>query len=209
MSSTELFKILVILHLFIGVQIAIIIGIVKFVDYVTRPKTAKTASIQSQPDSRNKDNSTQYANAYSPKWLMTTNEKSQYKKIKEITDKFGYTIFTKVRLADLIEPKANEKQTAFWKIQAKHVDFVICNEYLVARWVIEIQDSTHNEKSRVERDSFVRNVLTNCGYKVLETYAIQPEQLLNFLGKSEALISDEIRTVQPTSKLDELPATRE
>lgn len=88
--------------------------------------------------------------AYQKKWILTYNEKDAYRKIKEITDKLGYTLFTKVRLFDLIEPvRGNPKyKTNLYKIQAKHVDFVICDEKLVARYVIELDDNSHNSEDR-------------------------------------------------------------
>ncbi len=67
-----------------------------------------------------------YKNGYQPKWLLTYNEKSAYKTIKQVTDEKGYTVFTKVRLLDLVEPRdSNRKdQSYLWKIQAKHVSCI-------------------------------------------------------------------------------------
>lgn len=78
------------------------------------------------------------AGAYQKKWLLTYNEKDAFKKIKAVTDEIGCYTFSKVRLLDLLEPvKGNPKyKTYFYKVQAKHVDFVILDEKLVARCVI-------------------------------------------------------------------------
>ncbi len=77
------------------------------------------------------------------------NEKDAYKKLKNIVEQRGYTVFAKVRLFDLVEPiKDNPKYKTFlYKIQAKHVDFVLADEKLVARYIIELDDSSHNEAS--------------------------------------------------------------
>nr|WP_326171397.1 DUF2726 domain-containing protein [uncultured Oscillibacter sp.] len=121
--------------------------------------------------------------AYQKKWILTYNEKDAYRKIKEITDKLGYTLFTKVRLFDLIEPvRGNPKyKTNLYKIQAKHVDFVICDEKLVARYVIELDDNSHNSEKRRQRDEFVNAILISTGYKVLHVRAIKTEEIEAFL----------------------------
>lgn len=124
-----------------------------------------------------------YSGGYKPRWLFSMNEKTAFRKIKEVTDEMGLFLFVKVRLYDLIEPKENvpRKQGHVGKIQSKHVDFVICNEKLVARAVIELDDSSHDTPKRQERDVFVNTVLSNCGYKVIHTRYIEPDKLKNEL----------------------------
>lgn len=120
-----------------------------------------------------------YSNGYKSKWLFSYNEKDAYHKIKEITDTMGLYLFAKVRLYDLVEPKQNieKRQGHVFKIQAKHVDFVVCDEKLVARLIIELDDASHDTQNRSERDKFVNTVLSNCGYKVLHIRAVEPEKL--------------------------------
>jgi len=81
-----------------------------------------------------------YKNGYKSKWMFSYHEKDAFTKIKAITDEMGLFLFAKVRLFDLIEPKEGiENKTAHqWKIQAKHVDFVICDKKLVASVIAEI-----------------------------------------------------------------------
>lgn len=112
--------------------------------------------------------------AYQKKWLLTYNEKDAYKKLLEICAKNSLYLMTKVRLLDLVEPvKGNPKyKTYFWKIQAKHIDFVVCDNKLVARCMIELDDNSHNEETRKERDSFVDEVLLSVGYKIRHEKAI-------------------------------------
>lgn len=127
--------------------------------------------------------STNYKDFYEPKWLLTYNEKDAFKLIYKVALDKGYFVFTKVRLLDLIQPRKHQNQKYLWKIQAKHVDFVICNEKLVARWIIELQDSSHKTPNRVERDLFVLDILNACGYKVLQTYSVTAEIINDFLKK--------------------------
>lgn len=71
-----------------------------------------------------------------------------------------YHIFSKVRLADIIEIQRGVTretgQRAFNRIQSKHVDFVLCDkksfEPLCA---IEVDDSSHNLPHRRDRDEFL------------------------------------------------------
>ena len=114
------------------------------------------------------------AGAYQKKWLLTYNEKDAYKALKAICDENGLFLMTKVRLLDLVEPvKSNSKyRSYFYKVQAKHIDFVICDEKLVARCMIELDDSSHNQADRAARDQFVNEVLESVGYKVLHIKAV-------------------------------------
>jgi len=71
-----------------------------------------------------------------------------------------YRAFGKVRVADVIEPSA-KKQTSGWhiafnRIQAKHFDFVVCNPVdLRILAAIELDDSSHARKSRIDRDDLL------------------------------------------------------
>ena len=126
--------------------------------------------------------------SYQPKYLMTLNEKAQYKKIKYWANNKRLIVFTKVRLLDLITPRNNKRnfQTLLWKIQAKHVDFVICDQDIRVKCIIEISDSSHKREDRAERDRFVNEVLTACGYRVLQTYNVTQEELNNICGYTQA-----------------------
>lgn len=117
------------------------------------------------------------AGAYQKNWLFTYNEKDAYQKLKPIAEQLGYTVFTKVRLLDLVTPiKGNPKyKTYFYKIQAKHVDFVLCDEKLVARCIIELDDKSHDTEVRQKRDNFVDEVLKSVGYKIIHTRTITDE----------------------------------
>lgn len=122
-------------------------------------------------------------NAYQSKWMFTQNEKQAYYKLKEIAEKNNLHIFAKVRLFDLVTPTSGHPKykSNRYRIQAKHVDFVICKSNLVAKYVIELDDSSHDTDQGKKRDAFVDNVLTSCGYKVLHTRYINEEEIEKFL----------------------------
>ena len=94
-------------------------------------------------------------------------------------------MLSKVRLFDLIEPLDKTDKGAQWKIQAKHVDFVLCDKSLVARYIIELGDKSHERDDRIERDAFVLTVLRNCGYKVLITKNIDTDRLVSWIREQE------------------------
>lgn len=123
--------------------------------------------------------------AYERKWMFTQNEKPAYFKLKEIADKHGLLLFAKVRLFDLVNPVKGHKKykSNRWRIQAKHVDFVLCKSNLVAKYIIELDDSSHDQSDRKTRDQFVDGVLTACGYKVLHTRYITEEEIEKFIAE--------------------------
>ena len=143
--------------------IALIVAAILYFKTKKNPGTKKTKRTEEEP--------LPIENAYQRSWLFTYNEKDAYTKLLPIAKELGYTVFAKVRLLDLVEPmKGNPKyKTYFYKIQAKHVDFVLCDEKLVARYIIELDDNSHGAKDRKERDEFVDQVLTSVGYKIIHT----------------------------------------
>lgn len=137
-------------------------------------KTVITA-ISKQKENQKSD----YSNSYQAKPLLSAHEKDAIMKLNSVANELGLPLFTKVRLFDLIEPKKGVKnyKGAIWKIQAKHVDFVICNKEIEARLIIELDDSSHLRSDRQERDNFVDTVLSNTGYTILHMYDIDLEQV--------------------------------
>ena len=118
---------------------------------------------------------------YEATYFLTQNEKAQFRKLINWAQENHYYVFAKVRLADLIKPR-NNNQKLFWKIQAKHIDFLICDGSLKPKLVIELQDGSHKEEKRKERDAFVKEVLESCGYKSLWVFNIETEELDRMMG---------------------------
>lgn len=176
------------------IEILIIIGIIVYLtknkrnnsnqrnyrDYYPQSDWQQKSEI-THPKSEDEKN---YIDGYQPKKLLSKHETAAYKAIKEIVSEKGYTVFTKIRLLDLVEPKIthNNEKAYLWKIQAKHVDFVVCDENLTAKWIIELQDSSHKREDRIERDNLVKAILSNCNYKILMTYTATPDEIRTFLN---------------------------
>lgn len=95
------------------------------------------------------------------KRLLTNAERSFYGVLSQVVGDEGL-IFSKVRIADVIKPQnglsRSEWQRAFNSISSKHFDFVVCNPNDISvKFVVELDDSTHNKQSQKERDHFVNN----------------------------------------------------
>jgi hypothetical protein len=86
------------------------------------------------------------------------------------------SIFGKVRVADVVEPKAglgrSAWQKAFNRISAKHFDFLLCDkEGLSVACAIELDDGSHNSKRRQERDEFLKGVCEAAGVPLIQVPA--------------------------------------
>lgn len=71
-----------------------------------------------------------------------------------------YRIFGKVRVADIVSVNRMSDrrawQRAFNRISAKHFDFVLCaKDDLAVVAVIELDDKSHEQRKRKERDTFL------------------------------------------------------
>lgn len=128
---------------------------------------------------------TEYKGHYQAKYLLTKNEQAQYKKLKQYADANGLQICPKVRLLDIVEPRSGDpKYMAYMgKIKSKHVDFVICDQDLRIKGILELDDSSHDRADRQERDKFVDEILDDVGYTVIHTRYIT-ENTLDPITKS-------------------------
>lgn len=127
-----------------------------------------TTNSQSQEEEKTEID---YRNSYQARQLFSKNEWENYKKLRDIAQIKGYIICPKVRLLDIIEPRsgADHYKTLFYKVQAKHVDFVICDYNMHIKAIIELDDGSHERKDRQERDEFVNQILRSVDYKVIHT----------------------------------------
>jgi len=94
-----------------------------------------------------------------------------------------FRVFGKVRLADVIRVKPglswSARQQAFNRIQSKHLDFVVCDpKDLAVQFVVELDDSSHQQSRRQARDEFLDKALAAAGvpvfhFPVKRTYSVQ------------------------------------
>ena len=92
-------------------------------------------------------------------------------------------VMGKVRLADVIKVKpglsGSVRQQAFNRIQGKHLDFVGCDPSdLSVQFVVELDDSSHQQSRRQSRDDFLDRALAAAGVRIFrfpvkKTYSVQ------------------------------------
>ena len=103
--------------------------------------------------------------------FLTKHELGFYRRLcNAVHSNRNVVVFSKVRLADIIEPKfsGSNWQAQFNKIQAKHVDFLLCDATDVQPiLVIELDDRSHDRPDRRERDAFVDRALSQAGIPIL------------------------------------------
>ena len=132
------------------------------------------------------ENSINYAKSYQRKYLLTKFEYMEYQKLKEAAKARNYMICPKVRLLDLVEPYSNSPhyKTLLYKIQSKHVDFVITDDNLNVKVIIELDDNSHYTPERIERDKFVDTVLRSTGYTTIHVKSINTD-IFDIIDKTQ------------------------
>lgn len=116
---------------------------------------------------KNKDEELPYKKK---EYIFSINEYRFYKKLRAITDEKNLIILTKMRLADVIEVEKGTKEYMKWfnYIKAKHIDFIICEKETVKPiLLIELDDSSHKQEKRIQRDNFVDKILESVNIKIL------------------------------------------
>ena len=103
--------------------------------------------------------------------LLTKAEMNFYQVLKNVIDNEKQVICLKVRMIDVLWTKTyrvENKQTFINKVNRKHFDFVICDkETLKPLMAIELDDKSHEEEARKERDEFVDALFTDLRFKVI------------------------------------------
>jgi very-short-patch-repair endonuclease len=101
-----------------------------------------------------------------------------------------YYIFPQVHFSKIIyaDGQQNFRNQYFNKIDRKSADFVLFDKATVSPMlVIEVDDSTHNRRDRVERDDFINSVLEKCGIPIVHVHPFVGEEELRreIIGKIE------------------------
>lgn len=118
-------------------------------------------------------------------YLLTQNELKFYKLLKQITDKLELNLFCQVSMYELIKCKEYKD---FNRIKSKSIDFVITEKNCKIKLCIELDDNTHNNQKRIERDNFVNKIFKETGVKLLRI----PLQNYYNLKELEKQIKDSI-----------------
>jgi hypothetical protein len=126
--------------------------------------------------------------------LFSPAERSFLGALEQVIDN-RYRIMGKIRLADIVKVKnglnKSDWQKAFNKIQNKHVDMVACDvSTLRVLFAVELDDKTHRQAKRQNRDQFVDDTLSVAGIPIVhfaakDSYSLQ--EIENILSKAGVL----------------------
>lgn len=109
---------------------------------------------------------------YIKKEFMTNNELSFYYKIIDLEK--DYNIIPQINLASIIQKADNNH---FQNELFRNIDFAIfTKDYSKLLLLIEINDYTHNQKSRKERDEKVKNICNKANIKLITFYTKYPNE---------------------------------
>jgi hypothetical protein len=150
---------LLILFLFLAAVVGGIVGLVSRSAGRSTPKISATPPFATLPYSKRN-------------FFFSAAERSFYEVLKRLIPP-DHTVFAKVRLADLVYVKkgAGSWQSHFNRIGRKHIDFVLCNRDLAPVVAIELDDASHGEEEREERDEFVDAVMAAAALPIVHIKA--------------------------------------
>ena len=97
---------------------------------------------------------------------------AEHECFKALTAAVGeeFQIFAQVHLATIVDHKipGQDWRAALSHIDRKSVDFVLCDKNsLATKLAIELDDRTHEQSDRVERDGIVEGILEQAGVPLL------------------------------------------
>jgi len=107
-------------------------------------------------------------------YLLTRAERSFYEVLVRAAS--DMLVFPKIRVLDLVclAKGTQNAQVHRNRVQAKHVDFVLCRrDTLSPELVVELNDSSHEQHNRRERDAFLGEVFNAAGIAFLRVPARQ------------------------------------
>lgn len=120
-----------------------------------------------------KNNNAEYNefNIFNKKSIFTKYELIFYNELKEIIKNTNYNLFSKVRIADLTEAKKNISYSDFIKIfnkiNRKHIDFLITDNFWNILILIELDWYSHNYKKTIESDKIKEKLFSTLGIPFL------------------------------------------
>ena len=112
----------------------------------------------------------------SREFLLSPAERSFLGVLDQVLSNAAYRVFAKVRLADVVEVdkglKRSAWQSAFNSISRKHVDFVVCqSDNMAIVGAIELDDGSHEQRNRKDRDVVVDKILEVAGISLVRVKA--------------------------------------
>lgn len=137
---------------------------------------------------------------YEAKQSLISNVERQFYEAIKATLPVGYRVFPQINLAAFITKNDN---TRFHNELFRNVDYLITDEKYKPVIVIEINDQSHLDKDRQERDTKVKNICEEAGIPILKlwtSYGANQE----YIGRriSEVLTTIPVARVHHFDKVD-------
>ncbi len=119
---------------------------------------------------------------YKRRRILTNNEEDFFRKLYPIATRYNLLLFSKIRVADIIEPNNMEKNSewysAFGRIKSRHVDFALVNPYTMqVIIVIELDDRSHNQPKTMERDYMINQAYQTAGICILRIFNTNQQEI--------------------------------
>jgi hypothetical protein len=104
---------------------------------------------------------------------VLSNAELSFYKVMQSSLQLKYEILCKVRLADIFSvTQTKSYYNAYNRIAQKHVDFLLCEKITMKPIIgIELDDKSHEGKTRQERDEFVEKVFEKAKLPLLRIQA--------------------------------------
>ena len=109
-------------------------------------------------------------NKYFRKNIMTASEFAFFKKIQELEAK--YIIIPQVNLAAIIDKAESKYHNELFR----NIDFGIFSKEYELLLLIELNDASHNQIKRKDRDLKVKKILNDCNIPLLTFYTFYPNE---------------------------------
>lgn len=139
--------------------------------------------------------------AYEKKTLLMTNAEARFYRALEQSVEGQYYIFPQIHLSSLLEHRLKNGQSwkgALSKIQRKSIDYVLCDKNFRILLAVELDDFSHTQADRIERDAYVKDLFKSVNlpfvrFRTNELWA--PEQIRNQImpyldGKRQGIRSE-------------------
>lgn len=107
---------------------------------------------------------------------LLSNAERSFFGVLQLANNGEFELFSKVRVADILTPQKglsrSQWQRAFNAISAKHFDFVLCDKSTTdIVLVIELDDLSHNQKNRQQRDDLIDKACLSASLPILRVKA--------------------------------------
>ena len=164
----------------------IILGAIAFVIYMINTTNKKENNNNKVEIIKVEENKNNYNKFYRPKrYLITLNELKFYSILMEIAKELDLVLFSQVSLYNIIEMQKNldykTRTIYFNKIASKSIDFVLVDKKdCRIKLCIELDDKTHNQAKRIDRDLFINQLFKELEINLLRypTYNVYYKETL-------------------------------